>query len=217
MRAVDAVIFDCEGVVLDTEDLWDRGYEELFRRRGMEFDRARLKHVIGGMSLYDIAGMLVPMYGWPESQREIESEILEIMKVIFERDLKFIDGFMEFYEEQVVGKGRKSAVATAMYDQLMEIADRKTGIRRLFKGHVYTIAEVGNKGKPDPAIFNYAAEKIGADKERSVGFEDSPHGIEALNRAGIFSIGIATTYGRDKLKAAKAVFGSYDEVNLSEL
>jgi len=99
----------------------------------------------------------------------------------------------------------------------MKIADAKTGISDLFGGHVYTIAHVGNIGKPDPAIFKYAAKRIGADPSRTVCIEDSPHGIEAIKRAGMYAIGITTTYDKEKLMAADEIIDSYKEIDLYKI
>lgn len=213
MTDVDALIFDCEGVVLDTEGIWDRGYEILFDRREMRYDPSETKHVIGGRALIDIAGIMRRDYGFKESPKEIESEILGIMEGLFSTELRYIPGFKDFYRTQVLGS-KKSAVATAMYDQLMKIADAKTGILDLFDRRVYTIAQVGNVGKPDPAIFNYAAKMIGADPKRTVGVEDSPHGIEAIKRAGMYAIALTTTYDKSKLMAADMIVDSYREIDL---
>jgi beta-phosphoglucomutase-like phosphatase (HAD superfamily) len=216
MRTVDAVIFDCEGVALDTEPLWDKSNSIVFGMRGTEYDRGEVKPLITGRSVRDIGEFLIRKYGWDDTPEKFERDSVETTRRLFETDIGYVPGFNEFYESQVVGS-RKSAIATAMYDELMELADRKTGLIKKFNGHVYKISDVGGRGKPDPAVFNYAARMIGAVKGRTVGIEDAPHGIEALNRAGIFSIGIMTTYDKEKLKSADMIIDSYKELNLSEL
>lgn len=216
MKTIDAVIFDCEGVVLNTEPLWDRSNEIVFGMRGTAYDREEVKPLITGRSVRDIGSFLIKKYGWEDTPEVFEKDSIATTKRLFETEVEYVKGFEEFYRSQVSGL-KKTAIATAMYDELMELANKKTGIVGKFNGHVYKISDVGGRGKPDPAVFNYAAQMIGADKEKTVGIEDAPHGIEALNRAGIFSIGITTTYDKEKLKSADMIIDSYGELNLSDL
>jgi HAD superfamily hydrolase (TIGR01509 family) len=193
--------------------MWDRGLETLFERRDMKYNKNKVKHVIGGKSLMEIANIMREKYDFREEPKEIELEILETMKNIFSDNIGYIPGFKDFYLTQVKGS-KKSAIATAMHEQLMNIANTKTDIINLFDRNVYTIAQVGNVGKPDPAIFNYAANRIGADPKKTVCIEDSPNGIKAIKRAGMFAIAITTTYDKEKLMEADMIVDSYKEIDI---
>jgi len=73
------------------------------------------------------------------------------------------------------------------------------------------------RGKPAPDLFLYAAEQLHSSPQRCIVIEDSPNGIEAANRAGIFCIGIATTFAPSRLTKANRVVSSFEEIDLSQL
>jgi beta-phosphoglucomutase len=209
---IDSIIFDADGVVIDTEEIWDREQEEFLRRRGFVYDRPRIKPLMTGTSLLDGAMVLAREYGFPGDPQSLARERLEIVHDLYERDVKFMDGFLEFFD-RVRGRN-KTCVATAMPREVLEIADRRLGLSELFGGHLYCIADVGNRAKPDPDLFLYAARQLGSGPESCVVIEDSPLGVEAARRAEMKSIGLARTYDRQTLRAADLVVDSFSEIDL---
>lgn len=214
-RAIDTIIFDCEGVIIDSESVWDHGQEEFLRRRGKVYDRARTKHLLTGRTLAEGVLVMQEQYGFGGDPDELARERIEIVQELFATEVQFIPGFPEFYE--TVRKDYRTCIATAMTRELLTLVDRRLGFSTLFDGHVYTLADVGFRSKPDPALFLYAAEKLGSQPETCLVIEDAPHGIEAARRAGMASIGLATTYEPDKLAGADLVVESFSDIELPRL
>jgi len=178
---IEAILFDCDGVVLDSETIWDRCEEEFLRRRGIAFDVARTKPLITGLSQQAGVLLLQEQYGVEGDPDALVAERLEIIRGLFEREVRFTEGFPEFYESKVRGR-YATCIATSMPEELFAVADRKLAISRFFGSRVYFPSHVGGRAKPAPDLFLYAAGQLGAPPERCLVIEDSPRGIEAARR-----------------------------------
>jgi HAD superfamily hydrolase (TIGR01509 family) len=210
---IEAILFDCDGVVLDSETIWDRCETEFLLRRGIAFDAALTKPLITGLGQIPSVRLLQEQYGVPGDPEVLASERLEIIRDLFERDVRFTEGFEEFFEENVRGR-YKTCIATSMPAELFAVADRKLGLAERFEGRVYFPSHVGGRAKPAPDIFLYAAAQLATPPERCLVIEDSPRGLEAARRAGMASIGLATTHERELLTGADRVVGSFAEIDL---
>jgi beta-phosphoglucomutase len=209
---IEAILFDCDGVVLDSETIWDRCETEFLRRRGIAFDAALTKPLITGLGQRAGVLLLQEQYGIAGDPEALVRERLEIIRGLFEREVRFTPGFPEFYEKV---RGRyKTCIATSMPAELFAVADRKLGIARFFGGRIYFPTHVGGRAKPAPDIFLYAAAQLGVPPERCLVIEDSPRGLEAARRAGMASIGLATTHGPEMLGEADRVVAGFAEIAL---
>ncbi|MFL6260612.1 MAG: HAD family hydrolase [Thermoanaerobaculia bacterium] len=210
---IEAILFDCDGVVLDSETIWDRCEEEFLRRRGIAFDVARTKPLITGLSQQAGVLLLQEQYGVEGDPEALVAERLEIIRGMFEREVRFTEGFPEFFEGEVRSR-YATCIATSMPEELFAVADRKLGISRFFGSRVYFPTHVGGRAKPEPDLFLYAARQLGAPPDRCLVIEDSPRGIEAARRAGMPVVGLATTHGKELLGRADRVVGSFGEIEL---
>jgi len=209
--ALDAIIFDAEGVIVDTEAVWDHGSIELLRRRGKVYDSQRTKPLLTGRSLPEGIRVMQEQYGFDGDPEVLARERLEIVRELFDH-VQLMPGFLAFHAR--VRDRYKIAVATAMHEELLTPLDRRLGLSPLFAGHVYHLTHVGGRSKPNPDIFLYAAERLGAPPASCLVIEDAPYGIEAARRAGMACVGIASTYPPELLAAADQVVHSFDEIEL---
>jgi beta-phosphoglucomutase len=212
---IEAILFDCDGVVLDSETIWDRCEAEFLLRRGIAFDAALTKPLITGLGQIPSVLLLQEQYGVPGDPEELAAERLDIIRSLFEREVRFTPGFEEFFEKRVRGQFR-TCVATSMPEALFAVADRRLGLRRFFGDRVYFPSHVGGRAKPEPDLFLYAASQLDTPPERCLVIEDSPRGIEAARRAGMAVIGLATTHDRGLLAEADQVVESFGEIGLSD-
>lgn len=210
---IDTIIFDADGVILDSEILWDKGQEEFLKRRGFEYHRDKLKHLMTSTSPAEGVLVMQKYYGFTGDPGILARERIEIVRGLFEDELTLMPGFLEYFNS--VKNTHKTCIATSLDNELLAIADRRLGLAGLFGPNVYTIAQVGHKGKPDPAIFLYAAHKLGSRPEQCLVIEDSPYGITAAKRAGMRCIGLATTYGQEMLSEADVVVQNFDQIRKS--
>ncbi len=211
---LETIIFDGEGVVIDTETIWDQGQAAFLGRRGIAYDRSRLKPLLTGRSLMDGTEVLRNEFGLEGKTEDLARERLEIVRERLDRDARFIDGFLEFFER--VSGTFQTCVATAMPEDLLAIADRRLGLSELFGGRIFTLSDVGNRSKPNPDLFLFAARQLGSRPDSCVVIEDSPLGLEAARRAGMRSIGLATTFPPERLTNADLVARSYAEIARSD-
>jgi beta-phosphoglucomutase len=208
---IDTIIFDAEGVVIDTETIWDKGQEEFLRRRGFVYDRERIKPLLTGRTLAEGVRVMQEAYGFGGDPDELARERADIVRELFATEVDFVEGFGDFFNK--VRDRYKTCIATAMDQELLVLVDRNLGLSELFAGHIYTLADVGFRSKPNPDVFLYAARQLGSEPGNCVVIEDAPHGIEAARRAGMRSIGISTTYEHDKLLAADLVVDEFDQID----
>ena len=211
-QMTDTIIFDNEGVIADTEPLWDREQEEFLGRRGIMYERKRIKHLLTGLSLVEGVKILKREYNIKGDDELLAEERLAIVKGLLAADVGFVNGFNGFFN--TVRNSYKTCVATSMHRELLKIIDKKLSLTKLFEGRIYSIEEVGNKSKPFPDIFLYAAQKLKSEPKNCLVIEDSPNGIEAALRAGMKCIGLATTYPGDKLGNATFTAKSFNDISI---
>jgi beta-phosphoglucomutase-like phosphatase (HAD superfamily) len=209
------VIFDCDGVVLDSETIWDRCETEFLARRGIAFDIARTKPLITGLGQRDGVLLLQQQYGVVGDPDALVAERLAIIAEMFAREARYTEGFVDFFESQIRGR-YATCIATSMPRELFAVADRKLGISHFFGDRIFFPSDVGGRAKPAPDLFLHAAAKLGVPPEGCLVIEDSPRGLEAARRAGMPAIGLATTHEAEVLVAAGAerVVGSFGEIAL---
>ncbi len=209
---IDTIIFDAEGVVIDTEAIWDKGQEEFLRRRGFVYDRERIKPLLTGRTIAEGVDVMKQAYKFAGDTEALAHERADIMHDLLVHEVYFIEGFIEFYASV---RGRyKTCIATAMAEDLVTLVDDCLNLSTLFENRIYTLANVGYRSKPNPDIFLYAAQQLQSSPQNCVVIEDAPHGIVASKKAGMRCIAISTTYDRENLQNADLVVNSYAEIDL---
>ncbi len=203
-----AVIFDAEGVIVDTEPLWDESQRILLEARGLQYDRAGVKHLMAGRSLRDGTAALREYYNLTETVDDLAAARLVIIRDLFAERVELMAGFAEFYEA-VRSYNLKLAVATSMRNDLLDVVDARLQLRPRFGGHVYTVTDAGGAGKPAPDVFLFAAQNIDAAATECLVIEDTPAGIAAAKAAGMFCAGLTTTFEADMLRDADVVYDSF--------
>ena len=210
----DTIVFDGEGVVIDSEKLWDRGQEEFLRRRGATYDRAKIKHLLAGRSMAEGVRVLQAEYGFDGDVEALARERIEIVEDLFRREADFVPGFEKFYAR--VRYKFKTCLATMMPKRLLDVVIARLELRDLFGEHIYSPDSNALAGKPAPDLFLYAARQLESPPANCIVIEDSPVGIEGARRAAMYCIGIATTFSPEKLAQADRVVRSFDEIELCQ-
>ena len=109
---IKGIIFDAEGVVVDTEILWDKSQDILLEKRGLEYDRDYLKPRMAGQTLLEGARLMVEYYKLDEDPSNIAQERNVLIHDLFEKDIRYIKGFLPFIDH-LNGSPLKKGVATA--------------------------------------------------------------------------------------------------------
>jgi beta-phosphoglucomutase len=212
---IEGIIFDNEGVVVDTEPIWDQGQGEFLRRRGFVYDRGRVKHLLTGASLEEGAKALMAEYGFSGNPAALARERMEIVFDLVKENAKFIDGFLEFFDK--VRAKFRVCIATSMAPELLKVVSDKLGLEKLFGNNIFSLADVHFRSKPEPDLFLYAAKKLRVASARCVVIEDAPLGIKAAKRAEMSCIALTTTYPKKLLSEADLIVDSYDEIDVAKL
>ncbi len=93
------IIFDAEGVVFNSESIWDRGQTEFLRRRGIIYNREQIKPLLTGRSLIEGARVMQDVYGFAGDPESLAQERLSIVTEFFTEGVNFIEGFLHFHEK----------------------------------------------------------------------------------------------------------------------
>jgi beta-phosphoglucomutase len=215
VSGIKAIIFDAEGVIVDTEKMWDAAQDEFMRRRGISYDRAKIKHLLSGKSQPDAIEILKAECGLTGDAQLLADERRELVRRHLANGVNFVTGFPEFFQR--VQPDYRTAVGTAMPEELLAIVDARLSLSRLFDGRIYSLSAVGYRSKPNPDIFLYAAGRLGVEPANCLVIEDAPHGVEAARRAGMKCVALTTTFDRQTLSNADVVADSFAQIELAGL
>ena len=96
---ITTIIFDAEGVIIDTEVVWDKAQEEFLRRRGLVYQREKLKPLITGKSQLEAIKVMMNECGLSGDLKTLSIERLNIMRSLLESEVKYVRGFQEFFDQ----------------------------------------------------------------------------------------------------------------------
>ena len=211
---IKALIFDAEGVVIDTiRSVWIPADIEFCRRQGFGYPD-ELKNLLGGTRVADGVEIIKKYFNIDKDSAELLKERLEITSQFFKEKLDFVPGFTEFFAKH---KNLPAAIATSLRPEYLAIVENKLHLSNFFGQEIYNVYDTNSRSKPAPDVFLYAANKLGIDPKYCVVFEDTGNGLKAAKTAGMRSVGITTTFTRDFLTDATIVVDTYDQIDLSIL
>ncbi|MCJ7811288.1 MAG: HAD family phosphatase [Dehalococcoidia bacterium] len=201
-----AVLWDMDGVLVDTAPFHFQAWRELFQSLDKGFADADFRRTFGLRNdaiLRDILGELTPAEVERLAQRK---EGLYREKI--EGRVTAIPGAIDLLRRLQQG-GRKMAIVSSAPGENVRAVLRSLGLEGVFEAVV--AEEAALKGKPDPQGFLLAAEELGVAAGECVVIEDAPGGVEAAKKAGMRCIGLATSRPREALAGADLVVDSLEE------
>jgi HAD superfamily hydrolase (TIGR01509 family) len=182
---IEAVVFDLDGVLLDSEQLWDAAREQLARERGGRWHDSAQRDMMG-MSSREWSRYMHDMIGLAEPPEEINREVVQRLADLYGRRLPVIPGAREAVER--LAARWPLGVASSSNRELIDLVLELLGVQHLFKATVSS--EEVARGKPAPDVYLEAARRLGADPARAAAVEDSQNGILAAQAAGMRVIAI---------------------------
>ena len=184
-HSVDAVIFDLDGVLVDSEHVWDAVREELARERGGRWhDRAQADMM--GMSSTEWSRYMHDVIGLPEPPQQIDAEVVRRMRERYAQELPLVDGGVEAVRR--LAADFRLGLASSSNRPLIDAVLEQAGIAGLFAATVSS--EEVERGKPAPDVYLEAARRLGVAPERCVAIEDSANGIRSAKAAGMRVVAI---------------------------
>lgn len=218
MKTIKGIIFDVDGVIINTEFIHFIAYQKVLKTYGFDLTFDGYKKNLSGKTVEGGISTIQKNTDISLDISEIKKEKIALTKKDFQSQLAFykdsIDfiykiskGGMRVRDIGIVSPDPTLAVATGLERTLIdEMFVKEHSLKNIFS--VVTVAEDYKRGKPDPECYSSTAHKMGIDVDCLIGIEDSPSGIKALNQANIFSIGLTNTHTADELKNANIVTDS---------
>ena len=185
LRPIELVIFDCDGVLVDTERIAVRIDVQVLATLGWAMtERDVVERFMGRSDAYMTAeierflGRSLPA-NWDEG-------FTHLYRAAFDAELTPVDGILEALEGIVL----PTCVASSGTHERMRYTLGLTGLYDRFAGRIFSTTEVA-QGKPAPDLFLHAAARMGVDPSACVVVEDSRYGVEAARAAGMRALGYA--------------------------
>jgi len=212
----DLIIFDCDGVLVDSEPLAAKAYERVYEKHGMPGVGADIIAQCIGMKQADIIVRIGELTGhrFPD---DAQGDIWAETKALFTEALTPTEGLLPFLQRLPL----KRCVASSSSLERIHHSLAVTGLAGFFGDSIFSSSMVKH-GKPAPDIFLFAAGRMGADPARCVVIEDSPFGVQGAVAAGMTAIGYTggghshAGHGQQLIaKGARAACASWAEVEAS--
>ena len=207
-----AVVFDLDGVIVDSEQVWDDVREQLALERGGRWtDRAQADMM--GMSSPEWSRYMHEEIGLEESPAEINDEVVRRLLERYETDLPLIGGAVDAVRRLTAAF--PLAVASSSNRPVIDTVLERAGIAALFAATVSS--EEVERGKPAPDVYLEAARRLGLEPSACAAVEDSSNGLRAAAAAGLRVVAIPNRHyppAPDALAPADVVLASLDELTV---
>jgi HAD superfamily hydrolase (TIGR01509 family) len=185
LSAIEAVVFDLDGVIVDSEHVWDEVREELAHERGGRWhDYAQADMM--GMSAPEWSRYMHDVIGLRESPADLNEEVVRRLLARYEKRLPMIDGAVEAVRR--IADSYRLALASSSNREVIDAVLARAGLALLFE--ITVSSEEVPRGKPAPDVFLEAARRLDVPPERCAAIEDSENGIRAAHAAGMRVVAI---------------------------
>ena len=207
---IDSVIFDLDGVLLDSEHVWDQARRELARERGRPWPETATRAMMG-MSSLEWSRYMHDVVGVPDPPEEISREVVGRLEEIYRRELPLVEGAVKAVQR--LAARWPLGLASSSNRELIDLVLELSGLARYFQATVSS--EEVARGKPEPDVYLEAARSLDGSPERCAAVEDSDAGIRSAKAAGMRVLAIPNPQfppGEDALALADEVLGSLAEL-----
>ncbi|WP_088242106.1 HAD family hydrolase [Calothrix rhizosoleniae] len=196
----DLIIFDCDGVLVDSERITNAVFAEMLNDLGLSLTLEDMFEQFVGNSMQQCLKMIETMLG-EKPPSDFVSNYRQRTKLALQQQLKPVRGIRQTLDRLSL----PYCVASSSDREKMETTLGITGILPYFQGKLFSVTEV-ERGKPFPDVYLYAAEKMNAQPSRCLVIEDTPIGVRGGVSAGMIVGGYAELMNAEKLQQAGAHF-----------
>ncbi len=207
---IDAVVFDMDGVIVDSEQVWDDVREEYVRETGGTYTASATRDMMG-MSSVEWSRYMADELGVPGSPEEINAEIVRRMLARYGDAPPLIDGAVDAV--RMAASRWPLAIASSSNPELIEVVLRAAGLREFFP--VTVSSQEVARGKPAPDVYLEAASRLAVEPVRCAAVEDSHNGIRSAKAAGMRVVAVPNPHfppDEDALARADVVVRSVAEL-----
>jgi HAD superfamily hydrolase (TIGR01509 family) len=198
LSATQLVIFDCDGVLVDSEPVANRTLGQMLRELGLDLTQEQIFEKFVGYSLPQVLRVIESMLGRAPPATFL-SDLQARTFAAFRTELRAMPGIEEALDRLAV----PFCVASSGDHEKMRTTLGITGLWPRFAGRIFSVTQVA-RGKPAPDVYLFAARQLGAEPAACVVVEDTPPGVQAGVAAGMTVFGYCAYTPESKLKAAGA-------------
>ncbi|MDD5396627.1 MAG: HAD family phosphatase [Candidatus Moranbacteria bacterium] len=212
---IKAIIFDMDGVIVESEPIHEKAEMEVCRQFGMEVDKKEWDN-FRGKKLEDIFSYASKKYG--TGNEPIEEMIIRKIQLYLTyalNEMNLVDGVREFLEELKNNGKYDYALTTSGRKIQQEQILSKFNLADYFE--IVVASDDVKNGKPHPEPYEITVRKLGEQPANCLVIEDSDNGVISAKAAGCQVCGITTTFGRDRLELAGADIVVADFFELSKI
>ncbi|OGO03598.1 MAG: hypothetical protein A2Y60_06550 [Chloroflexi bacterium RBG_13_54_9] len=189
---IKAVIFDVDGLLLDSEPIWSLADRELLKRRGIDY-HDELKTKIVGKGQVESAQNVKDYYRLPDPIDDLVRERRKLLNDLLKANLWLMPGAKELID-LLVKNNFRLAIASSQSKEIIDLTIKSFALEGKFSVIVY--GDEVEHGKPGPDIFILAAERLATRPEEALVLEDSQNGAIAAKKAGMKVIVVPNQYNR---------------------
>lgn len=207
---IEAVVFDLDGVLLDTEQLWDEARRQLAEERGAHWPDDAQRTTMG-MSSREWSRYMHEVIGLPEPPEQISAEVVRRLEALYRERLPLVAGALEAVRR--IGARWPLGIASSSNRPLIELFLELTRTHDRFRATVSS--EEVERGKPAADVYLEEARRLGVDPARCAAIEDSENGIRSASAAGMRVVAIPNRVfppREEALSLADTLLDSLDEL-----
>jgi HAD superfamily hydrolase (TIGR01509 family) len=182
---IEAVVFDLDGVIVDSEHVWDDVRQDLAEERGGSWHDQASRDMMG-MSSPEWSRYMHDVIGLSEPPEEINAEVVRRLEALYREEIPLLPGAVEAV--QSLAARWPLGLASSSNRELIDLVLETSGLGRHFKATVSS--EEVPRGKPAPDVYLEAARRLGVDPARCAAVEDSENGIRSAKSSGMHVIAI---------------------------
>lgn len=189
---IAGVVFDLDGLIVNTEDLYEEVGDQLLKRRGKAFTRELLDAMMGRPTAVALQ-IMIDWHGLDARVAELVAETDTLFPAILDARLRTMPGFtslLRALERARLPRGVATSSRRAFVSDILS----RLNLEDRFQ-FVLTAEDV-TEGKPDPEIYFSASERLGVPPERVMVLEDSENGCRAAVAAGTYSVAVPGVHSK---------------------
>jgi HAD superfamily hydrolase (TIGR01509 family) len=211
----EAVVFDLDGIIVDSEHVWDEVRQQLAEERGGRWNEQASRDMMG-MSSPEWSRYMHDVIGLAEPPEEINAEVVRRLEAVYRERLPLIPGAVEAVEQ--LAASLPLGLASSSNRELIDFVLEVSSLARHFTATVSS--EEVARGKPAPDVYLEAARRLGVRPERCAAVEDSEAGIRSAKAAGMRVLAVPNPHfppADDALAEADVVLASIAELTPERL